>query len=107
MKRAINRDFQSLRLRRPNPEMHSPISAQLRADRIAALNFCLTHPTASLGAGAAVLHKLNIPRRTVRTVIPFFFHMPATTEKVRVIDHPLVAAGLSVLRARQTTPDIF
>jgi uracil phosphoribosyltransferase len=26
---------------------------------------------------------------------------------VRVIDHPLVAAGLSVLRAQQTTPEIF
>jgi uracil phosphoribosyltransferase len=26
---------------------------------------------------------------------------------VRLIDHPLVAAGLSVLRAKQTTPEIF
>jgi uracil phosphoribosyltransferase len=29
------------------------------------------------------------------------------TDKVRVSDHPLVAAGLSVLRAKQTTPEIF
>lgn len=28
-------------------------------------------------------------------------------EKVRVSDHPLVAASLSVLRAKQTTPEIF
>ena len=33
--------------------------------------------------------------------------MNNATEKVRVSDHPLVAAGLSVLRAKQTTPDIF
>ncbi|MEY2507375.1 MAG: uracil phosphoribosyltransferase [Verrucomicrobiota bacterium] len=29
------------------------------------------------------------------------------TDKVRVVDHPLMAAGLSVLRAQQTTPEIF
>jgi uracil phosphoribosyltransferase len=29
------------------------------------------------------------------------------TGNVRVVDHPLVAAGLSVLRAQQTTPEIF
>jgi uracil phosphoribosyltransferase len=29
------------------------------------------------------------------------------TGKVCVVDHPLVAAGLSVLRAQQTTPEIF
>jgi uracil phosphoribosyltransferase len=28
-------------------------------------------------------------------------------DNLRVIDHPLVAAGLSVLRAQQTTPEIF
>src|SRR5437763_5647082 len=28
-------------------------------------------------------------------------------DRVRVSDHPLVAAGLSVLRAKQTTPEIF
>jgi uracil phosphoribosyltransferase len=28
-------------------------------------------------------------------------------DNVRVIDHPLVAAGLSILRAQQTTPEIF
>ena len=33
--------------------------------------------------------------------------MSNATDKVRVIDHPLVAAGLSVLRAQQTTPEIF
>jgi uracil phosphoribosyltransferase len=33
--------------------------------------------------------------------------MNNATDKVRVSDHPLVAAGLSVLRAKQTTPDIF
>jgi uracil phosphoribosyltransferase len=33
--------------------------------------------------------------------------MPNATDKVRVIDHPLVAVGLSVLRAKQTPPDIF
>ncbi|PYJ85720.1 MAG: uracil phosphoribosyltransferase [Verrucomicrobia bacterium] len=31
----------------------------------------------------------------------------SATDKVRVTDHPLVAAGLSVLRAKQTTPEIF
>ena len=29
------------------------------------------------------------------------------TEKVRVIDHPLAAASLSILRAKTTTPDLF
>ncbi|MEY2549260.1 MAG: uracil phosphoribosyltransferase [Verrucomicrobiota bacterium] len=29
------------------------------------------------------------------------------TGNVRVVDHPLVAEGLSVLRAQQTTPEIF
>ncbi|HSV63204.1 MAG TPA: uracil phosphoribosyltransferase [Chthoniobacterales bacterium] len=29
------------------------------------------------------------------------------TDKVRVSDHPMVVAGLSILRAKQTTPDIF
>lgn len=29
------------------------------------------------------------------------------TEKIRTVDHPLVATGLSVLRARTTTPDVF
>ena len=29
------------------------------------------------------------------------------TDKLRVSDHPLVAASLSVLRAKQTTPEIF
>jgi uracil phosphoribosyltransferase len=33
--------------------------------------------------------------------------MNNATEKVRVSDHPLVAAGLAVLRAKQTTPEIF
>jgi uracil phosphoribosyltransferase len=33
--------------------------------------------------------------------------MSNATDKLRVIDHPLVAAGLSVLRAQQTTPEIF
>jgi len=33
--------------------------------------------------------------------------MNNATDKVRVSDHPLVAAGLSVLRANQTTPEIF
>lgn len=33
--------------------------------------------------------------------------MDKATDKVCVIDHPLVAAGLSVLRAKQTTPEIF
>jgi uracil phosphoribosyltransferase len=33
--------------------------------------------------------------------------MNNATEKVRVSDHPLVAASLSVLRAKQTTPEIF
>jgi uracil phosphoribosyltransferase len=33
--------------------------------------------------------------------------MNNATDKVRVSDHPLVAAGLSVLRAKQTTPYIF
>src|SRR2546423_11018105 len=33
--------------------------------------------------------------------------MNNATDKVRVLDHPLVAAGLSVLRAKQTTPEIF
>ena len=33
--------------------------------------------------------------------------MNNATDKVRVSDHPLVAAGLSVLRAKQTTPEIF
>ena len=31
----------------------------------------------------------------------------SATDKVRVTDHPLVAAGLSLLRAKQTTPEIF
>jgi uracil phosphoribosyltransferase len=30
-----------------------------------------------------------------------------TTARVTVMDHPLVAAGLSILRAKQTTPDLF
>ena len=29
------------------------------------------------------------------------------TEKIRTVDHPLVATGLSVLRAKTTTPDVF
>ena len=29
------------------------------------------------------------------------------TENIRTVDHPLVAAGLSVLRAKTTTPDLF
>lgn len=29
------------------------------------------------------------------------------TAKVTMVDHPLVAAGLSILRAKQTTPDLF
>ena len=33
--------------------------------------------------------------------------MNNVTDKVRVSDHPLVAAGLSVLRAKQTTPEVF
>ena len=33
--------------------------------------------------------------------------MNNATDKVRVSNHPLVAAGLSVLRAKQTTPEIF
>ena len=33
--------------------------------------------------------------------------MDKATDKVRVIDHPLVAAGLSVLRAQQTPPETF
>jgi uracil phosphoribosyltransferase len=33
--------------------------------------------------------------------------MNNATDKVRVSDHPLVAAGLSVLRAKQTTPAVF
>ena len=33
--------------------------------------------------------------------------MNNATEKIRVSDHPLVAAGLSILRAQQTRPDIF
>src|ERR1051325_7426479 len=33
--------------------------------------------------------------------------MTNATDKVRVSDHPLVAAGLSVLRAKQTTPEVF
>ncbi|MFN2621574.1 MAG: uracil phosphoribosyltransferase [Chthoniobacterales bacterium] len=33
--------------------------------------------------------------------------MNNATDKVRVSDHPLVAAGLAVLRAKQTTPEIF
>ena len=33
--------------------------------------------------------------------------MNRATDKVRVVDHPLVAAGLSVLRAKQTPPDVF
>jgi uracil phosphoribosyltransferase len=28
-------------------------------------------------------------------------------EQIRVIDHPVVAAGLSILRAKTTTPDLF
>ena len=31
----------------------------------------------------------------------------SATDKVRVTNHPLVAAGLSVLRTKQTTPEIF
>ena len=31
----------------------------------------------------------------------------SATDKVRVTNHPLVAAGLSVLRVKQTTPEIF
>lgn len=33
--------------------------------------------------------------------------MSNATDKVRVSDHPLVAARLTILRAKQTTPDIF
>src|SRR4051812_29132444 len=33
--------------------------------------------------------------------------MDNATDKVRVIDHPLIAAGLSVLRAKQTPPETF
>ncbi len=33
--------------------------------------------------------------------------MNNATDKVRVTDHPLIAAGLSVLRAKQTAPEIF
>ena len=33
--------------------------------------------------------------------------MHNATDKVRVSDHPLVAAGLSVLRAKQTPPEVF
>lgn len=33
--------------------------------------------------------------------------MDKATAKVRVIDHPLIAAGLSILRAKQTPPDVF
>jgi uracil phosphoribosyltransferase len=33
--------------------------------------------------------------------------MNKATDKVRVSDHPLVMAGLSVLRAKQTPPEIF
>jgi uracil phosphoribosyltransferase len=29
------------------------------------------------------------------------------TEKIRIVDHPLVATGLSVLRAKTTAPDLF
>lgn len=29
------------------------------------------------------------------------------TENIRTVDHPLVAAGLSALRAKTTTPDLF
>ena len=29
------------------------------------------------------------------------------TEQIRIVDHPLVATGLSVLRARTTAPDVF
>ena len=29
------------------------------------------------------------------------------TKKIRTVDHPLVATGLSVLRAKTTTPDVF
>jgi uracil phosphoribosyltransferase len=29
------------------------------------------------------------------------------TEKIRIVDHPLIATGLSVLRARTTAPDVF
>ena len=29
------------------------------------------------------------------------------TDKVHIVDHPLVLAGLSVLRAKQTAPDVF
>src|SRR4051812_28027410 len=105
--------------------MHSAIPGQLRADRIAALDLCPTHPTPSLGACAAVVHKLNLPQRArkaqrldkkliflcVLCVLcgktSSFAAMNRATDKVRVIDHPLVAAGLSILRAKQTTPEIF
>src|SRR2546423_503570 len=33
--------------------------------------------------------------------------MNNVTDKVRVSDHPLMAAGLAVLRAKQTTPEVF
>jgi uracil phosphoribosyltransferase len=33
--------------------------------------------------------------------------MNNATDKVRVSDHPMVAAGLSVLRAKQTAPEVF
>jgi uracil phosphoribosyltransferase len=29
------------------------------------------------------------------------------TENIKTVDHPLIAAGLSVLRAKTTTPDLF
>jgi uracil phosphoribosyltransferase len=29
------------------------------------------------------------------------------TQNVRIVDHPLVAAGLAILRAKTTTPDLF
>ena len=37
----------------------------------------------------------------------FVRSMSDATNKVRLIEHPLVAAGLSVLRAKQTTPELF
>jgi uracil phosphoribosyltransferase len=33
--------------------------------------------------------------------------MNFATDKVRLLDHPVVAAGLSIVRAKQTTPEIF
>jgi uracil phosphoribosyltransferase len=33
--------------------------------------------------------------------------MNFATDKVRLLDHPVVAAGLSIVRAKQTTPEVF